>query len=68
VKGSCMYGSGYCVYVVLLGYSLARCKLIRVSAKPLDTGDTCSLLSFCRSANSLFSHEIYDYVDNVTTW
>jgi hypothetical protein len=36
--------------------------------KPSDMGDTCSLLSFCRSANSLFSHEIYDYANDVTTW
>jgi hypothetical protein len=38
--------------VVLSGFFLARCKLIRISIKPLDMGDTCLLQSFRRSVIS----------------
>jgi hypothetical protein len=31
--------------------------------KPLDMGDTCSLLLVRRSAISLYSYEIYDYIN-----
>jgi hypothetical protein len=31
--------------------------------KPLDMGNTCSLLSVRRSAISLCSYEIYDYIN-----
>jgi hypothetical protein len=31
-------------------------------------GEGCSLLSFHRSVNSLYSYEIYDYVNDMTTW
>jgi hypothetical protein len=43
---------------------LLPCKviLIQISVTPSDMGDACSLLSFCRSAISLCSHETYDYV------
>jgi hypothetical protein len=35
------------------GFSLARCKLIQISTKPSNMGDTCLLQSFRRSALSL---------------
>jgi hypothetical protein len=49
-------------------FPLQGCELTQVSVKPSNMGDTCLLLSFRRSAFHLCSYEIYDYVDNVTTW
>jgi hypothetical protein len=34
-------------------FSIARCILIQITVTPSDMGDTCSLESFRRSANSI---------------
>jgi hypothetical protein len=50
--------------VVLLGYF--PCKviiLIQISATPSDMGEACLLLSFCRNAIPLCSHESFGYVN-----
>jgi hypothetical protein len=48
--------------------SLARCILIQISMTLLNMGDAYSLLSFRRSVNSIYLYEIYDYVNDMTTW
>jgi hypothetical protein len=61
----CLRGSRVsCCQVIYL----ERCISIRVSVTPSVMDDSCSLLSFCRSANSLCSYEIYGYVNDMTTW
>jgi hypothetical protein len=45
-----MWGRGGLTCVILLGCYLGRFKLIRISAKPSDMGDTCLLQSFHRNA------------------
>jgi hypothetical protein len=55
---------GACVAHVCHVARLLPCKdiLIQISVTPSDIGDVCSLLSFCKSAISLYLYEIYGYV------
>jgi hypothetical protein len=61
----CLRGSrvSCCLVIPLQG-----CISIRISVTPSVMGEGSSLLSFHRSVNSLCSYEIYDYVNDMTTW
>jgi hypothetical protein len=60
----CLYGSRVlCCQII----SLARWLLIRISVTPSDMGEACSLLSFRRSAISMFIWDLWLCLI-MTTW
>jgi hypothetical protein len=52
---TCIVLSGYFSYKVTI--------LIRITTTPSDMGEACSLLSLCRNAIPLCSHESFGYVN-----
>jgi hypothetical protein len=64
-NGSCTQGPRDRTYIMLSGCYLGRFKLARVSAIPLDMGNTCPLQSF--SSNSTFIM-LYFYHGMVTDY